>query len=213
MNGPSGDVAGARTITIVLLGFWFAAAAVASFQGFPNESPFGLWSFVALPFFGFVFAYFMSRTFRRFANAISLVLLVGAHVWRFVGIGFIYAWLTGRLAAGFAIPAGIGDIIVAAGSLALLPALRRGSASRRFLLLWNVIGLADLIAAIALGALYSQSSSGPVQPGPNSTSLMTAFPISLIPTFFVPLFILVHLLVFKRIVGRADLAEGQGKRA
>lgn len=199
MNSPisRGATTLARVITLLALSFWFAAAAVASFLGFPNASPLGLWSFVAFPSLGFVLAYFLSKSFRDFADTISLSLLVGAHLWRFVGIGFIYAWWTGRLAAGFAIPAGVGDIIVAVGSLALLPTLLHGSVQRRLLLLWNVIGLADLVAAIALGALYSQSALN-AQPSPTTTSLMTMFPISLIPTFFVPLFILVHLLIFKR---------------
>jgi hypothetical protein len=194
-----GSIAVVRAMTILALVVWFVAAAVASFFGFPNESPFGLWSFVAIPSLGFVLAYSLSKSFRDFTAAISLALLVGAHLWRFVGVGFIYAWLTGRLAAGFAIPAGVGDIIVAAGSLMLLPSLLRGSASRRWLLLWNWVGLADLVAAIALGAAYSQNMVGAAQPSAATTSLMTTFPISLIPTFFVPLFILVHLLIFKRI--------------
>jgi hypothetical protein len=36
---------------------------------------------------------------------------------------------------------------------------------------------------------------------------MVTFPISLIPTFFVPLFIMMHLLTFKRI---ADLRRERG---
>lgn len=195
----SSGIAIARSVTALALIIWFGAAFRASYLGLANMPQFVLWSFVAIPLFGFFGAYAGSRSFRAFADEVSLALLVGSHIWRFVGIGFLYAWLTGNLAAGFAIPAGVGDIIVAAGSMAFLPALLRGAPPRRWLWWWNVIGLLDLIAAITLGALYSASNVGVLHTETQSTALMTSFPISLIPTFFVPLFMLVHILIFKRL--------------
>jgi hypothetical protein len=62
---------------------------------------------------------------------------------------------------------------------------------------WNVNGLIDLLSAITLGILYSPSSFGVLRIGV-STELMTTFPVSLIPTFFLPLFILLHVLSLKR---------------
>jgi hypothetical protein len=207
ISTASSRIAIARVITVLALIAWFTAALRASYLGLANEPQFVLWSFIAIPILGFLGAYAVSGSFRAFADEISLTLLVGSHIWRFVGLCFIYAWLTGNLAAGFAIPAGVGDIIVAAGSLALLPTLLRGAVPRRWLLLWNVIGLLDLIAAIALGALYSVSSIGVLHTETQTTDLMTSFPVSLIPTFFVPLFILVHLLIFRRLADPVRLVS------
>ncbi len=151
---------------------------------------------------GFVAAYFASPAFRAFTDRISLTLIVGSHLWRFVGLGFVIGWLKGVLPAGFGIPEGFGDIIAALGALALLPSLRAGTPSRRWLLAWNTWGFLDLVSAIAMGLLYSNSSLGVLSRGGQTTELMVTFPVSLIPTFFVPLFLLLHALTFKRI---ADL--------
>jgi hypothetical protein len=83
--------------------------------------------------------------------------------------------------------------------------LRKGTASPHHVLAWNVFGLLDLLAAISTGMLYSNSSLGVLVRGGVTTERMSTFPVSLIPTFFVPLFILVHLLIFKRLAHASDL--------
>jgi hypothetical protein len=201
----------ARTLTILALVGWFAAAAVAGLLGIinePNRPPLVLLGFIALPIVGFVTAYFASASFRAFADGLSLMLLVGSHLWRFVGLGFVIAWLMGSLPAGFGIPEGFGDIIAAAGALALLPALRRGTASRGWLLAWNTWGFVDLVSAITMGVLYSNGPLGLLSAGTVTTRLMVTFPVSLIPTFFVPLFLLMHGLTFKRIAHLGGPAAG-----
>ncbi len=198
-----GQIMVGRRLTILVIVGWFAAAFVSGLRNLvnqPGQPPLVLLSFVAGPILGFVTVYLMSATFRQFANGLSLTWIVGSHLWRFVGVGFVIAWLKGALPAGFAIPEGFGDIIAALGALALLPKLRKGTASRAWLLAWNTWGFIDLISAIVVGLLYSESALGILSPGTPTTRLMVTFPVSLIPTFFVPLFILLHALTFKRIV-------------
>jgi hypothetical protein len=192
----------ARTLTVLALAAWFGAATAAGVQGIVNQAgrpPVVLFSLIALPILGFSATYLSNPAFRAFANGIDLTLLVGSHVWRFVGVGFVLAWLRGALPAGFGIPEGFGDIVAAAGALALLPMIRRGTASRRALLAWNVWGFVDLLSAITMGVLYSEGPLGLLSSGTVTTRLMVTFPVSLIPTFFVPLFLLVHALIFRKI--------------
>jgi hypothetical protein len=192
-------VAGKFAIAAVIL--WFVAAFIAGYEGIintPNRPPLLLATFILVPIIGFIVANVFSPSLRAFTQNISLTLLVGSHLWRFVGLGFVIGWLKGDLPAGFGVPAGFGDIIAAAGALILIPMIRKGTASREWLLAWNIIGLLDLISAIILGVLYSNSSFGILSKGV-TTEPMVTFPVSLIPTFFVPLFILMHLLTFKRI--------------
>src|SRR6266540_431066 len=111
----------------------------------------------------------------------------------------VIAWLAGALPAGFGIPEGFGDIIAAAGALILLPRVRKGTASRGWLLAWNAFGFLDLLSAIAVGLGFSESAVGLLHTATASTKLMVTFPVSLIPTFFVPLFLLVHALTFRRV--------------
>jgi hypothetical protein len=201
-NVDSKRIAAARTLTILAVLAWFAAAFIAGLLGIVNEPgrpPLVLLGFIALPILGFVAAYLMSASFRAFADSISLTVLVGSHLWRFVGLGFVIGWLKGALPAGFGIPEGFGDIIAALGALALLPRLRRGTVPRGWLLAWNTFGFIDLISAITMGVLYAQGPLGVLSAGTVTTGLLVTFPVSLIPTFFVPLFLLVHALIFKRI--------------
>ena len=199
-----------RNLTVSALAGWFVAACVAGVMGSINEPtrpPLVLLGFLVTPIVGFVIAYAAGASFRAFADGLSLPLLVGSHLWRFVGLGFVIAWLYGTLPAGFGIPEGFGDIIAAAGALALLPALRRGTAARGWLLAWNVWGFVDLVSAIMMGVLYSNGPLGLLSAGTVTTRLMVTFPVSLIPTFFVPLFLLVHALIFKRIAHLPNTAR------
>lgn len=146
----------------------------------------------------------------HFAASLSPTLLVGSHAWRFVGIGFLVGWLTGVLPAGFAIPVGLGDIAAAAWAVALVPGLRRGSASPKSFPAWNTFGFVDLVMAILLGIAYSNTPLGVLSPGTVTTRVMAMFPFSLIPTFVVPLFILLHVLTFKRIADGSLVRAGGG---
>jgi hypothetical protein len=192
----------ARTFAVLAVVGWFAAACIAGVLGLVNEPgrpPLVVAGFIALPIVGFVAAYLASSAFRAFAQGIPLTLLVGSHLWRFVGIGFVIGWLTGNLPAGFAVPEGLGDIVAAAGALALIPSLRNGTASRGWLLAWNVFGVIDLVSAIVMGVLYSNSALGILAEGTVTTQALVTFPVNLIPNFFVPLFLLLHALTFKKI--------------
>jgi hypothetical protein len=194
-------IAFAGKIGIFAVIVWFVSAFFAGITGIinePNRPPLLLGSFIGVPIFGFIAAYFISNSFRAFTQSINLALLVGSHLWRFVGLGFVIGWLKGNLPAGFAIPAGFGDIIAAAGALILIPMLRKGTAPPGWLLAWNIFGLVDLLYAIVFGMLYSNGSFG-ILSEEITTEPMVTFPVSLIPSFFVPLFILLHLLTFKRI--------------
>jgi hypothetical protein len=190
----------ARTVTLLAIVAWFTAACIGGQRGiFETGQPLALLPYILLPITGFVLAYVLSPGVRAFADGLSLMLLVGSHLWRFVGVGFVIGWLRGSLPAGFGIPEGFGDIIAALGALLLLPSIRRKTVSPGWLLAWNVWGLIDLLSAITMGILYSNSPLGLLSRGGVTTRAMTVFPVSLIPTFFVPLFILLHVLTFKRI--------------
>src|SRR6266496_269338 len=158
----------ARRLTVFAVGAWLVAAFVAGTLGVVNEPgrpPLVLAGFLAVPILGFVLWYWASPSFRAFTETIPLSLLVGSHLWRFVGLGFVIAWLAGALPAGFGIPEGFGDIIAAAGALALLPRIRQGIATRGWLLAWNVWGLLDLVSALVMGLLYSESVLGVLSAG------------------------------------------------
>jgi hypothetical protein len=163
----------------------------------PGQPPIAVALFLLVPIFLLVALYRANAAFHAFANRIPLPFIVGAHLWRFVGAAFVIAVPLGLLPAGFGIPEGVGDVIAAAFALPLALALHRRRPVRGYFVAWNVFGLLDLVSAITMGILYSDGSFGILRSGV-STALMIAFPINLIPTFLVPMFILFHLLALAR---------------
>ena len=54
---------------------------------------------------------------------------------------------------------------------------------------WQALGILDLVTAVTLGATASL-----IDPNAIPTSLMGVLPLSLIPTFIVPLLLILHLI-------------------
>ena len=69
---------------------------------------------------------------------------------------------------------------------------------KRTFIVWNVLGSLDLVDAMTLGVLASASPVG-ILGGDVTTRLMGEFPLSLIPTFFVPLLLIFHLIALIRV--------------
>jgi hypothetical protein len=202
------DAAGPRRFAGLVLGTWLVAAIAAGWADVfvhADRPPFELLAFVALPLLIIGGAFATSPSFRAFAEGLPLQWLLGSHAWRLVGAGFLVGWYRGALPAGFAIPEGLGDTIAALWALVLLRQWLHAPVARGWLVAWNVFGLVDLLAALTLGVLYS---AGPLallaSTGSATTRPMVTFPVSLIPTFFVPLFILLHLLTFTRLGAAAQ---------
>jgi hypothetical protein len=174
-----------------LLLAWGALALAAGAAGLVARSPVPPPLIVAgLTAAGLV-AYAASGRVRSWVRAVPLAALVAIHLIRFVGAWFIVLYRRGELPFAFAVPGGWGDILAAAGATAVLvgaiPARTR--ARRRVVLAWNALALLDIVFVIATAArLYV---ADPAQLGP-----LTRLPLSLLPTYFVPLIVLSHLRIF-----------------
>ncbi len=91
----------------------------------------------------------------------------------------------------WAIPAGIGDNLVAAGAVALLAT----KPSPRWLLLsWNTFGLIDILFVVVSAMRFALRDW-------SSMAFLRELPLSLLPTFLVPLIIVTHVLIFLRTIG------------
>ncbi len=128
---------------------------------------------------------------RAWVGDLPLPFLIGLHLTRFVGFYFLLLCKNGVLPEAFALPAGIGDILVAAGAVVLL-VIPQFVRSRRIVLAWNLIGLLDIVfvisSALRLG-LHDWTAMSPLR----------ELPLSLLPTFLVPLIIVSHFLILVRL--------------
>jgi len=134
--------------------------------------------------------------------------LVGLQVYRIFGGIFLVAWSRGGISGTFALPAGVGDVLVGVLALPVAYLLHAGApAARGVAIAWNILGLVDFAIAIGIGIL---SAPGPLQviipDGPNAQ--IGTFPTVMIPAFAVPSSILLHVLSLRQLrrIGRRALA-------
>ncbi|HKE46126.1 MAG TPA: hypothetical protein VKB41_16445 [Steroidobacteraceae bacterium] len=178
-----------------LIAVWLALVFILGSQGAflaaPGTPPLAIFLAVATPIALFVIGYRRSERFRDFVLGLDLRLLTGIQAWRFAGFVFI-ALLTYRILPGaFAWPAGLGDIAIGLSAPFVAFALARNpriAASRGFVL-WNVLGLLDLVTAVGTGTLIA---SGVIGVTDATIVPMGHLPMVLIPAFFVPGLALLH---------------------
>ena len=118
-------------------------------------------------------------------------LLIAVHIWRIGGIFFIWGMTQGLLDPAFAIPAGIGDILIGVTAIPFAIFLWKGcSWSKYALVVWSVLGIADLVNAVTLGVITNPDFR---------TSTMATFPWILVPTVAVPTALALHGIVLYRL--------------
>jgi hypothetical protein len=181
-----------------VLGLWFLGAlwggAAGVFQAAPSRPPLALLVAVVGPPLVFAVAYRVSRGFRAFVLGIDLRWLTAVQSWRVIGIMFLALYAFGLLPGLFAWPAGLGDVAVGvAAPFVLLAMVRNAPRWPRYVVWLNIAGLLDFAGAVGTGVLASDPSFGFVAAGAQGASL-AALPLSLVPTFAVPLWIIFHLI-------------------
>ena len=217
--------AGGRIAVLGALGAWFALVLAIGATGALSPAGGGapaLGLTVLLPVAALVSAYLALPSVRNAMTTTPLPALIAIHAIRLLGVTFLVLYAQGRLPAPFAPSAGWGDVFIGATALPLAWAVARfGARARPLVFLWNALGVADLVAAVTLGAL---SAPGPLQVfvGPPDSSAMTTLPWLLIPGFLVPILLFVHVVIFARLLATTQASgpahgwrgvDGQAKSA
>ena len=206
-----------RKLVAGLLFAWFAFALTASaLHVFNNTSQrIGLSVALAagLPIIAFFAWLAGSKGFREFAFSLSPRTLTFLQTSRVLGVVFVILEARHLLPARFALSAGYGDIFI--GLTAWFAATRLAQLGNRALfVLWQALGITDLVAAVALGV-----TAGLFQTSGPTMYLVTVLPLSLIPTFLVPLFLMFHVISIaqaskgREIPSRLQKSGGSGKIA
>jgi hypothetical protein len=162
---------------------------------------------VILPVLAMCAAFFSFPSIKAAAMAMPLPALEAVHAARVLGISFVLLYAADRLPAPFAPIAGWGAWAMS----------RFGARMRTLALVWNGLGMLDLVAAIGLGAT---SAPGPIQifAGPPDSGIMTTLPWILIPGFLVPSYFFIHIVILYRLSRRgaasiANPASGANARS
>jgi hypothetical protein len=91
---------------------------------------------------------------------------------------------------------GLGDILVAVLAFAVVGAMRAEFA-KTLLVIWNTIGLIDIIFVVSSALRFGLRDW-------QSMHALRELPLSLLPTFLVPLIIASHILIFVRLTREGD---------
>lgn len=112
---------------------------------------------------------------------------------RVLGGAFLIEFARGHLPSGFALPAGLGDVAIglAAPWVADNLVMKKPYAIK-VARLWNYLGLFDLVLAVSMGVTHGDSLLG-IFAQDVSMRLITQYPLCLIPTWAVPLAVMLHL--------------------
>ena len=118
--------------------------------------------------------------------------VVAVHALRIVeGSVFVVMVPLGVLPAIFALPAGLGDVLIGMGALAASRWINSGQRGR--VVWWNLFGLLDFANATVLGLMTTPGPLHLLHTNPTSALLLSS-PLTIIPTFVVPMYALLHLV-------------------
>lgn len=205
----------ASRLAYLVFAAWAALALPAvlgaAFRTAPGEPSLGLALHLASVSAAFLVLVVAWPGLGRSVRALDPVLLTSLQSWRILGMMFLFLMVLGDLPAVFAIPAGVGDVLVGVAAPFVAIRMRRGSLSRRGFGWFTAMGLLDFVVAFAAGNyvnLNLASDSG--------FASMTALPLVLVPGFFVPAFALIHLagwISFRPDTASPDSAAARNKPA
>ncbi len=139
-------------------------------------------------------------TLRAWWRAVDLRALLAVHVVRLVGFYFLYLYDRGELPFEFAVIGGWGDIVAATGALVLLLMPPAKPLTQRLAGFWNLVALVDILFVVSTAARLGMSEPGSIAP-------LLRLPLSLLPTFLVPVIIATHVWIGVR-VGVSGLLRG-----
>ena len=185
----------------IVLVVWVVAAATLAYRGYlrppdaQSAPPIGLVLAVAL--LGMFLVLLLSPSLRSLlTNQKNLIWL---NVWRLEGILFLILMANGQAPALWALPAGIGDIFIGVTAPWVARAVNTASGRRRAIV-FNFLGLLDLIVAVSLGITTNPGRLHLFHTTP-APELLTDFPMAIVPTFLVPLAFTLHIVSLWQLIG------------
>lgn len=130
--------------------------------------------------------------FRSWLFSLGYRQIIALHLTRFVGAYFLVLYRRGELPHAFAVYGGWGDIIVAALAFVLVLLVPRLEARSGLVALWNTLGFIDLVFVVGTATRLMMAE-------PASMSALLQLPLSLLPTFLVPVLLASHVILFWRL--------------
>jgi hypothetical protein len=148
----------------------------------------------------FLSAYALSARFRDFVLSQDMRTLTMMQHWRVLGFTFLTLYAFGALPGLFAWPAGLGDVAIGLAAVVIVARMDRDPdyATSPGFVRFHLLGLLDFAVAIATAGLTAGAFPGLIPNGVTSAP-MDVWPLNLFPSFGVPAFIILHLIVLLKV--------------
>jgi hypothetical protein len=184
----------AKATLVAVLVAWFALAAAAGMSGILATGPDTLARpvllSVVIPIAAYLALLIASGRFRNYVLTRDIRVLTMLQSWRIIGFTFLMLYAWGTLPGLFAWPAGLGDVLMGLSApVIVLTLMRRPDFARS----WRFVvaaGTASLASGAIVGLVSGSLTSAP----------MEIWPLSLFPSFIVPLFAFLHLSVLFQVI-------------
>jgi hypothetical protein len=184
----------ANRIVIILLLLWFINAFLLGFSGKISELTPPLPQIIIFVLVIILLLIFnIVQTLKNWILSINIKYLIGIHLSRFIGIYFLILYSRDLLPYDFAVKGGMGDIFIAVTALLLIIFISRENTIRdKLYLVWNTLGFIDILFVVLTAARIGMKN-------PVEISELFKLPLSLLPTFLVPIIIVTHIMIFIRL--------------
>lgn len=182
VHQPYGKRPGVATYLVLMI--WSGVVVAAILGGVyagAGASRLALPASVALPLALVAIGFRASSRFREYVMTLDLRLVLAAQLWRVIGVVFLFAWAFDELPAGFAVPAGVGDIATGLAAIGVVLALGDDTLTRGKLYAFTALGVGDFLVAFATGLALEPAA-------------MNSWPLAVFPTLVVPFFAVLHLV-------------------
>lgn len=175
-----------------LFWLWFLGAVAAGHWLLLQRLPALALPAIILALSGALLAVFLRLPgLRDWTETVDLRALVLLHVSRLVGVYFLVLHERGELPRAFAVPAGVGEVVIAVMALPVVFAPLAAASRQRAIRIWSIVGFVNLLFVVF--ALTRLLLAHPAQ-----LRALTQLPLSLHPTFLLPLLLAAHVIVLLR---------------
>ena len=180
---------------LIILSIWFLIAFSLGFTGRVSEIPFPFPQIILFTLVTAQLVLFNSlKGLKSWIYKINIKYLIAVHLSRFVGIYFLILYSQNLLPYDFAVKGGIGDIFVATTALLILVFVSSKNQIRdKIYLIWNTVGILDILFVVFTAGRIGMDS-------PQSIENLLKLPLSLLPTFLVPIIIFTHIMIYVRLL-------------
>jgi len=154
--------------------------------------------FAALPLMITLFGFIGNTVlFKKLLQSITLESLITLHVFRIVGVFFIFLYAYHLLPTEFAFSAGLGDIFTACLALPVAKMVSKGKSwSIPIAYAWNILGILDIVTLLIIATIDGKRS---IETGGLGVKEMTLFPFVWFPAFAPATILFLHTVIFRKL--------------